>query len=52
MDKANLRENSQRVDYDYQIDDKVYVIGGLEPAVKVLDAIQVFDESQLEEAAR
>ena len=26
VDKANLRENSNRVDYDYQIDDKVYVI--------------------------
>ena len=26
VDKANLRENNNRVDYDYQIDDKVYVI--------------------------
>ena len=26
VDKANLRENSTQVDYDYQIDDKVYVI--------------------------
>ena len=26
VDKANLRENSKRVDYDYQIDDKVYII--------------------------
>ena len=26
MDKANLRENNKRIDYDYQIDDKVYVI--------------------------
>ena len=26
VDKANLRENIKRVDYDYQIDDKVYVI--------------------------
>ena len=26
VDKANLKENIKRVDYDYQIDDKVYVI--------------------------
>ena len=26
VDKANLRENNTRVDYDYQIDDKVYVV--------------------------
>ena len=26
VDKANLRENQKRVDYDYQIDNKVYII--------------------------
>ena len=25
VDKANLRENSKRVDYDYQVDDLVYI---------------------------
>ena len=25
-DKANLRENSKRIDYDYQVDDLAYVI--------------------------
>lgn len=26
VDKANLRENQKRVDYDYQVDNKVYII--------------------------
>ena len=25
VDKANLRENENRIDYDYQVDDLVYV---------------------------
>ena len=25
-DKANLRENKKRVDYDYQVDDQVYIV--------------------------
>ena len=25
VDKANLRDNSKRVDYDYQVDDLVYI---------------------------
>lgn len=50
--EADLPVAASRHNQATTIDDKVYVIGGLEPAVKVLDAIQVFDESQLEEAAR
>ena len=39
VDKANLRENIKRVDYDYQVNNKVYVIK--DGVYRKLDALKL-----------
>ena len=50
--EADLKLLASRHNQATTINDKIYVIGGLQPGVKVLDAIQVFTRQELTDAAR